>query len=582
MTRNCNAIFIISLLASGFFAMSALAVSAATLSLTPGTNVYNTGATFTARVVVNSAGQSINAAEGTLRYNPSELQVVSVNRNGSIFNLWITEPTFSNAAGTVNFSGGLPSGYTGSSGSVMNVTFRAVGSGAAKVSFSNGSVLANDGRGSNVLSGMSGGTYTIQAASSEPEAEEVIVEYVAPANTPSAPLIQSSTHPDSTSWYDNTQAELNWSVPGDVTSVRTLLDTNPTSVPNRVYDNPINSLSLNLDEGVQYLHVQFRNSEGWGRVGHYRLAVDTTVPSAIEVALRDDADLTSPQQELVVSVEDEGSEVNRFMVRVDADEPFEYVRENASSTLPLPELEPGYHTVVVEAFDQAGNSIVGTFSFSILAFDRPEFTEYPTQIGEDVIPVIRGLTRPNATVELYFGKLGTEESLYTVQAGEDGVFTFIPENRLNTGVYELRAKAIDEFGAHSEMSETIRIAVQQPGFVRIGSLLVSYLSVLIPLLALLALSGFLLWYVILYTRRFKKRVQVESFEALEIAKREFSSLRNSLNEQETALAATRKTKKLTKAETAMVSFMHDALDSAEEKIEKEVADVTELTKGEDK
>ena len=47
---------------------AAITASAATLSLSPGTNVYNTGATFSARVVVNSGGQSINAAEGTLRF----------------------------------------------------------------------------------------------------------------------------------------------------------------------------------------------------------------------------------------------------------------------------------------------------------------------------------------------------------------------------------------------------------------------------------------------------------------------------------------------------------------------------------
>ncbi|MEZ4200072.1 MAG: hypothetical protein R3B69_00480 [Candidatus Paceibacterota bacterium] len=39
------------------------AVEAATLSLSPGTGVYTAGGTFTARVVVNTAGESVNAAE---------------------------------------------------------------------------------------------------------------------------------------------------------------------------------------------------------------------------------------------------------------------------------------------------------------------------------------------------------------------------------------------------------------------------------------------------------------------------------------------------------------------------------------
>lgn len=555
------------------FAWSA---SAATLAASPATGVYNTGATFTVRVLVNSGGQSINAAEGTLKFNPNELTVVSASRNGSIFNLWVTEPTFSNAAGTISFSGGLPAGYTGSSGNVMTVTFRAKGSGPAKVSFTNGSVLANDGRGSNVLSGMNGGTYTLQAANVEPEAEEVIVEYVAPANTPAAPQISSATHPDQNAWYKNKEASLSWSVPAGVTAVRTLLNSSPTAIPNKVYTTPINSLNLSLEDGVQYLHVQFQNADGWGKVAHYRLAVDSSAPTAISVTLREDADLTSPQQELVASVEDEGSEVNSFMIRIDAEEPFEYKRENASNTIPLPELEPGYHTVVIEAFDQAGNSIVGTVSFSILAFDRPEFTEYPTQINEEVIPVIKGITRPNSTVEVYFQKVGSESVIYSVESNEEGVFTFIPEARLSSGVYELSAKAVDQYGAHSELSEVVRVAVQQPGYLRIGSVIVSFLSVLMPLLALLALLGFLTWYLLIYLRRFRSKVRVESFEALEILKREFTILRQDLESQKAELAATRKTKKLTKGEEHVFEFMGTALNEAEQKVEKEVEDVAAL------
>jgi hypothetical protein len=80
-------------------------VMAATMSVSPNTGVYNTGSTFTVKVVVNTQGKSVNAAEGTVKFNPQELSVVSVDRSSSIFNLWVTEPTFSNSAGTINFSG---------------------------------------------------------------------------------------------------------------------------------------------------------------------------------------------------------------------------------------------------------------------------------------------------------------------------------------------------------------------------------------------------------------------------------------------------------------------------------------------
>ncbi len=115
---------------------------ASTLSLSPATGVYTTGSTFTVRVVVNTKGAAINAADGTLSFNPKELQVVSVSRASSIFNLWTTEPTFSNSAGTISFSGGSPTGFTGAAGTVMTATFRTLGAGSPRVTMSSGSVLA--------------------------------------------------------------------------------------------------------------------------------------------------------------------------------------------------------------------------------------------------------------------------------------------------------------------------------------------------------------------------------------------------------------------------------------------------------
>ena len=72
-----------------FFGVQVHAAEAATLSVSPGTGVYTSNSTFTVRVVVNSGGKPINAAEGTLTFNPSELSVVSASRSTSIFNLWV-------------------------------------------------------------------------------------------------------------------------------------------------------------------------------------------------------------------------------------------------------------------------------------------------------------------------------------------------------------------------------------------------------------------------------------------------------------------------------------------------------------
>ena len=569
-------IFAVCFFALLYFAI-AQAAEAATLSVSPGTGVYTSNSNFTVRVVVNTSGKSINAAEGTLNFNPSELAVVSASRGGSIFNLWVAEPSFSNSAGTISFSGGLPSGYIGGSGNIMTVTFKAKGSGASKVSFSSASVLANDGAGTNVLTSMNGGTFTIQAAAPTPEAEEVIVEYVAPANTPGAPGITSSTHGDQKAWHTSKQAVLNWNLPTGVTAVRTSLDDRATAVPTKVYDSPIRTITLgDLDEGISYFHVQFKNADGWGKISHYRLAVDSEKPTEIKISKPENADANNPEQQLLVEVTDATSEVTKFKVQVDGEEMFEVTRDTATGTIKLPSVGPGYHTVVIEAFDAAGNSIIANYSFDVESFEKPVFTEFPQEINEQVIPVIKGTTRPNAVVEITLTKIGTESVTFQLTADGAGLFTFIPEGRFSTGVYELKARATDAYGAQSLDSDTIRIAVQQSGFIRVGSLLVSYLSVIIPLIALAGLAVVVTWYMVIYLRRFRRQLRKESSEALEILHREFTSLQTELRHQEGLIIDSRKTKKLTKAESDMIMVLDKALQTSQRNVEKEINDVSKL------
>jgi Sec-independent protein translocase protein TatA len=561
---------------------TAFTASAATLSLSPSTGVYTAGSTFTASVKVNTNGAAINAADGTLTFNPKEITVLGVSK-GAIFNLWTAEPAYSNSAGTITFSGGSPTGYTGSGGTVISITFKANAAGSPKVSFSKGSVLAADGKGTNVLTTMNGGSFTIAAAGVSPEPEEIEYEYVPPANTPGAPIVESSTHPDSSKWYSVKDAQLSWSLPSGVTSVRTLLDDKAGSIPTKVYDSPIRELSIEaLDEGVSYFHIQFKNADGWGKVAHYRLAVDSEKPSKFDIALASDADLSNPVQTLVFTTEDSGSKVKRFLVQLDGGEPFEYLDETGSSTMQLPSLLPGHHSVIIEAFDEAGNSIISTFSFSILAFDKPQFTEYPSEINEQVIPVIKGITRPNSKVKVTMTQTGLGVSTayaskeYEVQSNGGGEFVFIPDGRLSLGVYELTAVAVDQYGAQSDPSDTIRIAVQQPGYIQLGAFVVSVLSVIIPLLALCGLLVLGTWFLLFRLRSLKKGVGRETKEALSMLASEFQNLEAQVQNQKKQLEDARKTKKLTKAESELIATLTSALKESQKRVEKEIEDVEDL------
>lgn len=140
-------------------------VSADTLFVSPTSGNYNVGQTFSLRVLVSTSGKAVNAISGSVSFPRDQVQVTSVSKTGSILSLWVVEPTFSNAVGSVNFEGVVPNpGYIGSSGTVLTINFRVVATGDAPIRVSSGSILANDGLGTNILRTMGTSSFTLSPA----------------------------------------------------------------------------------------------------------------------------------------------------------------------------------------------------------------------------------------------------------------------------------------------------------------------------------------------------------------------------------------------------------------------------------
>ncbi len=138
---------------------------AATLSFEPQSSNISVGDIVSVKVFVNAGTSAVNVTEGSIEFPSDLLQVMSVNTNSSIFSLWVENPTFSNSAGTVTWNGGVPNpGFTGNGGEIMSVTFMAKKIGNASLLFSNSAVLANDGLGTDILSGSSSAEISISPA----------------------------------------------------------------------------------------------------------------------------------------------------------------------------------------------------------------------------------------------------------------------------------------------------------------------------------------------------------------------------------------------------------------------------------
>ncbi len=349
--------------------------TAADLALSPNTGSYSVGQTFTTTVRVLPNGDNVNAVEAGLKFDPKLLSVVSVGKTGSVFSLWTTEPTFSNAAGTVSFGGGSPSPFSASS-NIVTVTFRTVAAGSATVSFTGSSVLAADGRGTDVFKSGGTATYTVTAGTTptptptptpsptptaeaqEPEDDGAIIF----GDPPRPPEVGSQTFLDPNLWYKDTEGVFTWTLPFDVNAVAVELTDDPENKPqeNRdaINDPPIEEFLVNKDiikDGVQYVSVNFKNQVGWGAPINRKLQIDTTAPEAFTVNVRAG---TSPNSFPLLNFEaaDNTSGIDYYEMTIAEQEPIRITPDEAKLGYLLKELEDGTYTVKVIAFDKAGNS----------------------------------------------------------------------------------------------------------------------------------------------------------------------------------------------------------------------------------
>jgi hypothetical protein len=335
---------------------------AADLRISPGSGTYSAGQTFTAVIEVVPGGDSVNAVEAQLSFDTTALSVVSVAKTGSVLTLWPVEPSFSNGAGTITFGGGHTAPITSPS-TLLQVTFRASGEGAGSVSFDSGSVLAADGRGTDVLDNTIGANYTVSAATNVPTPTETpdtapaIEEAITFGDPPRAPEVGSTEFLDPDAWYRSTEGIFTWELPFDVDEVAVEIATSSDNEPSETYDPPIEEFAVNGDilrDGIQYLSLQFRNQVGWGAVTNRPIKIDTTPPEPFEIEVRTSNSSTGFPL-LVFEAEDATSGVVEYEVFVADKEPFTITPDEAALGYLLKELEDGTYTVRVVATDRAGN-----------------------------------------------------------------------------------------------------------------------------------------------------------------------------------------------------------------------------------
>lgn len=443
---------------------------AATLYFSPSSGSYQVGKQFSVSIYVNSADQAMNAAEGTISFLKDNLSVVSISKSGSIMTLWAQEPSFSNSAGTIAFSGvDFNPGYTGAAGKIMTVTFKAKAEGTASLNFESASVLANDGAGTNIFTGDGSADFNIIAAGATPPAEgappappEGGAPSATAAQVPAAPKVSSSTHPDPDKWYANNTPSFEWTLPHGITGVNVLADHNPATNPGTRSDGLMNKWTYkNVDDGAWYFHIRLKNSAGWGAIAHFGFNIDTMSPEIISAAFSA-ANETDSRPVLQITATDQTSGLDHYEISIDG-AAASIFPHNASGEYQLPALDPGDHKISIKAFDKAGNAGAPyELSQSVTALTTPVITDYSKKAALGGKIMVKGKTAyPGIAVFLWYQKDGGEPSHEVAKADDGGNFVYELKNIKETGSYKLWAEVMDEQGAKSNPTDKLEFIIYQ-------------------------------------------------------------------------------------------------------------------------
>lgn len=385
--RLFHAIKVLLLVAMLSQAMTILRTDAAgaTMSLAASKRSVNVGDTFTVSALLATGGASINAASARITFEPTKLAVTGVSRGGSVFTLWAEEPAYSNSAGVVSASGGLPTpGYSGNGGMMMRITFRALAAGTTTVRYASGAMLANDGLGTNIVAGLDTESIAIQERPAEPEipaqpkppsatspSSPAVTpsEPTVPTPKPGAPVITSLSHPQQEAWYRDNRPTLIWEVRPGVEGVSVLVDQKPDSEapPTSIGLSNFYTVKEPLSDGVWFGHVRLRTASGWGPTGHRMYRIDTTPPEVTQSRVLSRG---GDERVLEFAATDASSGVSRVAISLDGQQ----LSAQATSPFTLPTLRPGDHLVELTAVDHAGNQRVNQVFVSVLSAAQTPLT----------------------------------------------------------------------------------------------------------------------------------------------------------------------------------------------------------------
>lgn len=267
-------------------------------------------------------------------------------------------------------------------------------------------------------------------------------------NTALTPAVLSDELFDPDGWYSTADFNFTWDLPEEVTAVAVELATSSASEPLTAYRPPIADFAIEaseLAEGVQYLLVQFRDVNGWGKVTAVPIKIDNTPPESFSIDMEKVAG--EPNWfDLNFKANDHLSGVAYYQIYI-GDRPAVTVSaESAATGYRLKNQEEKSHYIHVVAYDQAGN---GTAS-SLAVLQSSTHTEGLFLGRFSPEPLLIALL--STIVLILFGYLLAERRRYAKE-----------EERLQIEVEEIQIQTTKIFKAlRDEIYDQVRTITKKP------------------------------------------------------------------------------------------------------------------------
>lgn len=536
---------------------------AATLYMKPSQTEVSVGNIINVQVSVDTSGKVINNAESIVQFPGDLLEVISIDKT-SIFSLWVEEPSFSNSLGQITFNGGVPNpGFRGGNGKVISITFRAKKVGVASIIFSNSAIRENDGLGTDILSNKIGSTVNIVSGLKTIETAK-----------DSDFIITSLSHPNQNSWYNKNDVNMSWTLPKNAKAVKTSLRTYADSDPIIYHSSPITNRSIeNVEDGTWYFNANYLVDGVWQKTKHYKLQIDTINPTDLRVESRKD---DNGKITLDIKAGDSLSGIDRFTVMVNSDQPIIVKSDpNSEASVEVPFSRSGEHTITVTAFDKAGNKTDTKINVTTDFVSELKIDSYPAKIKvNESIEAYGTAPYPYTNLRVSLKNSDNVVEIYKIKSDSYSKFYFNSQPVSSEGEYTLWIDILKENGEINFSSDKVKILVEEPLLLQIGSYTIGLMKVLIPAAILLIIFLLIVLYGWYKFFALYRKVKKESNEAEKITTRSFEILRKDIVDHIAKLKRAESSRKLTVEEIEFLEQFKEELGSAEGVIDKKIEDIT--------